>query len=553
MSSCISRLPVELLTDIFAHVSSPFVDRRRNAEREVVWPTLFGLKDATALFPLMHVCRHWRTVALQSPSLWTTLHGRMHLSKADEYLARSQGMALHVVNFPHGRLDIEHLCQISGSRVRSLFYDRSYDHKCLELGDHNIDTFGISSAYSLYTIPPPLPLKSTTGLKVLVLNHIMWLPENSFSNLTHLFVANIQVRTSQLLELLASTPKLTDLGLYNLHVDLQARSSEGLGLPVANLAHLRRLSVGKRTKFHLPRLFSQMTVPSLSAASFDGCDPMSIIAPLSRLLIGVEFTAIRVSSSSAEMAVVATCQSSAVRFSRYHNRRSEPWSAELLEQLPGRETIRELWLDHEYAIGRGDLGCLLRSLPGLTRLYTNASQLQHLHDWLSNSEDPIYCPNLTTLYLMWKRDFPDRIFDIVGDRARLCCPLKEVVIHQRGPSSEGDWRDHALEALQPYVETIRFIGPDGKAPMIAVPDACIDGNPSPYFWPKDWVSNRFYERCCEADRHTDVRSTRASRRTLLRKLYPVIGLADPTNKVEMDIYADFTLSDVFTSWVSYSR
>lgn len=47
--------------------------------------------------------------------------------------------------------------------------------------------------------------------------------------------------------------------------------------------------------------------------------------------------------------------------------------------------------------------------------------------------------------------------------------------------------------------------------------------------------------------------TRASRRTLLRKLYPVIGLADPTNKVEMDIYADFTLSDVFTSWVSYSR
>lgn len=297
--------------------------------------------------------------------------------------------------------------------------------------------------------------------------------------MTHLFIANIQVRTSQLLELLASTPKLTDLGLHELRIDLKERSSEGLGFPVANLAYLRRLSVGNLTASHIFPLSTQMIVPSLSAASFDGYYPI-IIPTSSRLLTGIEYLAVRMSCSSAQMAVVATCQSSAVRFSRPHNRRSGSWIAGSLAKLPGRETIRELWLDHEYAIDRGDLKCLLQSLPELTRLYTNASQLQH--GWLSNSKNRIYCP---TLYLMWTRHFPDRIFDVVGDRARLCCPLKEVVIHQRGPSSEGDWRDHALEALQPYVETIRFVGPDGEAPMIAVPDACINGSPSPYVWPKD--------------------------------------------------------------------
>ncbi|PPQ92823.1 hypothetical protein CVT25_004311 [Psilocybe cyanescens] len=86
----IHSLPVELISSIFlfgAGFDNPYVDSpfllKPDQEYEPVPSSDFQVI-------VSHVCHHWRQVALNTQSLWTTLHfgHPSHLSRAEVYLAR---------------------------------------------------------------------------------------------------------------------------------------------------------------------------------------------------------------------------------------------------------------------------------------------------------------------------------------------------------------------------------------------------------------------------------------------------------------------------------
>lgn len=97
----IHALPVELLTriiilgaeDDYPYAHSPFL-LKPDQNYYAVPSTQFQLTAS-------HVCQHWRSVALRTPSLWTTLCFRelSHIPRAEAYLARCS-------RNPNRRLDI---------------------------------------------------------------------------------------------------------------------------------------------------------------------------------------------------------------------------------------------------------------------------------------------------------------------------------------------------------------------------------------------------------------------------------------------------------------
>lgn len=84
----ISNLSVELISEIFLHIHS---QRDRPAKRT----------DLRSRFRVSWVCRHWRDIALTTPSLWTTISkvNKTAVLRSDcvrELLIRSRGMGLTV-------------------------------------------------------------------------------------------------------------------------------------------------------------------------------------------------------------------------------------------------------------------------------------------------------------------------------------------------------------------------------------------------------------------------------------------------------------------------
>ncbi|KAG5644544.1 hypothetical protein DXG03_008199 [Asterophora parasitica] len=97
----IYSLPVELLTGIFVlgagcdypYAESPFLLKPDQ--------DLYAVPSSNFQLSASHVCRNWRHVALQTPSLWNVLHFRepVHIERAKEYLVRcaSSGYLLDIL------------------------------------------------------------------------------------------------------------------------------------------------------------------------------------------------------------------------------------------------------------------------------------------------------------------------------------------------------------------------------------------------------------------------------------------------------------------------
>ncbi|KAG1808632.1 uncharacterized protein BJ212DRAFT_1302911 [Suillus subaureus] len=108
----ISRLPTEILVMIFKHFEE---EKRFDGSAS---------DDVPACLPLTHVCKDWRTIALQCPALWTSIH-----SSSPRWLGimfeRSQNLPLVVtykspVSLPDClELVLSHLPRIKVLRFRS--------------------------------------------------------------------------------------------------------------------------------------------------------------------------------------------------------------------------------------------------------------------------------------------------------------------------------------------------------------------------------------------------------------------------------------------------
>lgn len=96
----IYSLPVELLTRLFilgAGYEYPYSDSPYLLKANQPYFT-----TSTSNFQLLvsQVCRHWRTIALRTSCLWTTLHFRepSHLPRAEAYLARCSKSGPHLLD-----------------------------------------------------------------------------------------------------------------------------------------------------------------------------------------------------------------------------------------------------------------------------------------------------------------------------------------------------------------------------------------------------------------------------------------------------------------------
>jgi hypothetical protein len=78
----INALPVEIL----AHVFTFCTDRPRNKS--------FPLNSSPAWLPITRVCRHWRTVALSHPPLWTSITPELSFRWIKIFVERSRTMLM---------------------------------------------------------------------------------------------------------------------------------------------------------------------------------------------------------------------------------------------------------------------------------------------------------------------------------------------------------------------------------------------------------------------------------------------------------------------------
>ncbi|ETW81607.1 hypothetical protein HETIRDRAFT_475042 [Heterobasidion irregulare TC 32-1] len=91
-ASLIHILPVELLTRIFCLGYEHVVDPDRPFKRR---PREHGTNFEVLV---SHVCHHWRTIALQTPSLWTSIRMRkpVHLERSQQFILRSRSRPLDI-------------------------------------------------------------------------------------------------------------------------------------------------------------------------------------------------------------------------------------------------------------------------------------------------------------------------------------------------------------------------------------------------------------------------------------------------------------------------
>ena len=87
----ITRLPPELLTEIFLH----FADlERASAVRPYHCATPYGgghqVGSVYNWVRIAHVCHHWREVALTAPRLWTTISVGYNVAPVREMLQRAK-------------------------------------------------------------------------------------------------------------------------------------------------------------------------------------------------------------------------------------------------------------------------------------------------------------------------------------------------------------------------------------------------------------------------------------------------------------------------------
>ncbi|KAJ3724139.1 hypothetical protein DFJ43DRAFT_1123723 [Lentinula guzmanii] len=70
--SGIRKLPPELLTEIFVHLIAPINERYYRYSIYSCYPRVDALHQSSPIV-LSHVCRKWRSVALSTPQLWSTI------------------------------------------------------------------------------------------------------------------------------------------------------------------------------------------------------------------------------------------------------------------------------------------------------------------------------------------------------------------------------------------------------------------------------------------------------------------------------------------------
>ncbi|KAI0823179.1 hypothetical protein BC628DRAFT_1325374 [Trametes gibbosa] len=250
----VDKLPPEILAHIFSFVPGAL-------------PPLYASSSARwtyDLLPLTHVCRRWRTIALDTSSLWSTLCETSSTCTATRVFrtrARNAPLAVYVNSLQastalvdilaHDASNVTELCLFGllGAPAARLASELlAFPAPRLERA-----TVRCRAGYggSADVVDPVVELWSGIApcLKTLELHDLPFLPSNRLQSLTTLTLSwravPIKYAFADLVELLGRAPALERVSLQGLPSDLHLRapSKTATSLPIA-LPSLRRLEVG---------------------------------------------------------------------------------------------------------------------------------------------------------------------------------------------------------------------------------------------------------------------------------------------------------------------
>ncbi|KAF9810443.1 hypothetical protein IEO21_06941 [Rhodonia placenta] len=324
----VNRLPVEILGEIFHQVPpllNPDLDDP-SLEEFLVWDSLFDFKDTDALLPLTHVCRRWRDVALDTPTLWTTIYGSSHPDAISEYRIRSQSAPLRVLNVEDEDLDVEQLWRTDGQRIQSLASYTGRDSDLPASYAHGLQALAAWDCQFQGDV---------SNVKVLVLRAVDWHLPSSLTNLTHFYFAQKRLHAVDLFHILSIAPRLEDLGLDKIIAEDAFDPHENI--PAVTLHHLRRLAICCPDRNMVSGFFSHVGLPARLAVNFERCK----VSDFQWLVPLTQIDAKSLYISAWTHSVVAAGSSKAMRFSNYHDfGRMDQWITALLSHFH----LNDLWI-----------------------------------------------------------------------------------------------------------------------------------------------------------------------------------------------------------------
>jgi hypothetical protein len=258
----ICRLPSEILCKIFYFVKTPL--RYMDRDRSFKW------------IRLTHVCRHWRNIAIASPTLWANDPWPLrNIPFLKEKLSRSKGVPLEIynqagiTNWPEALRGLELLFECS-QRIKHLSID--FDAiRWPELQDilpksaPQLESLSLNNFF-FPTSSLKRVLYDTPKLRHLALTYfqIDWCSSSHFKHaLTYLKLHDIEPRPTwkQFIDMLKGLPDLEVLDLVEAlptHTDEKVSSDFGS----INLSSLRTLSLDYLKPREVQTFLSYITFPA---------------------------------------------------------------------------------------------------------------------------------------------------------------------------------------------------------------------------------------------------------------------------------------------------
>ncbi|KAI0354502.1 hypothetical protein OH77DRAFT_506159 [Trametes cingulata] len=115
---CIQRLPPEILVEIFRFYGA---ERHARNAALIPWPIELPSEHACSWIPLMLICRLWRDIGLDTPTLWREIEVKRRLEWLQLALTRSKDAPLTLIFYPGNMAHVTvPLLRPHGHRIRKL-------------------------------------------------------------------------------------------------------------------------------------------------------------------------------------------------------------------------------------------------------------------------------------------------------------------------------------------------------------------------------------------------------------------------------------------------
>lgn len=286
----VCRLPAELLSEVFAIYAE--VHRRESGDDDNIlpkWPPGRS-RPYQRLRPnphswarVIHVCRHWRKIALRTASLWTTLVPR-YLDSVRHMITYSVSAPLTIFDWtynPSSSIDLYRLMYAQLPRTRRVVLGmggmtdtvlKEFDHVGLQAPLlEELEVIFRSSTTSIPTFATAvLPRLTKLKLHDIPSSSRTLLPPLLRSTLTRLSLSGMQgVEVDFFVDLLASTPLLEHLTVIEFGKEPETNPVSAVQHPEIHLSHLQTLTIRDRSRrgYAAAQILSRVSIPP--TASFE--------------------------------------------------------------------------------------------------------------------------------------------------------------------------------------------------------------------------------------------------------------------------------------------